>query len=113
MVFWQEWFRHRCEGIATPIPQKAMDGWPTVDSHTWPDVQSRFVDGLESFVNMAEESELDQKVVPAIEALPLAHMTIRDAAIHVATHNAHHLGQIIILRQVMGLWPPPSGGMTW
>jgi hypothetical protein len=28
-------------------------------------------------------------------------------------HNAHHLGQIILLRQLFGAWPPPSGRFTW
>jgi hypothetical protein len=30
-----------------------------------------------------------------------------------ALHNTHHLGQIITLRQLMGVWPPPSGTITW
>ena len=113
MVFWQEWFRRRCEGVGEPIPQKAAEGWPEVHRDTWPALRSRFIDDLELFVKMAESSDLDQRIVPALEVQPLAHMTKRDAVIHVANHNAHHLGQIIILRQIMGLWPPPSGGLTW
>jgi hypothetical protein len=35
------------------------------------------------------------------------------ALVHVANHNAHHLGQIVLLRQLMGRWPPPSGSWTW
>ena len=31
----------------------------------------------------------------------------------VATHNAHHLGQVILLRQLLGAWPPPAGSWTW
>jgi uncharacterized damage-inducible protein DinB len=53
------------------------------------------------------------RILPAIEVPPLAHYTLRDAAVHAANHNAHHLGQIITLRQLMGLWPPRSGGFTW
>jgi uncharacterized damage-inducible protein DinB len=113
MVSWQEWFQRRCEGVGEPIPQKAVEGWPDVQSNTWPTLQSRFVVGLDAFVKMAESSDLDQKIAPALEALPLAHMTKRDAIIHVANHNAHHLGQIIIIRQMLGLWPPPSRGFTW
>jgi hypothetical protein len=30
-----------------------------------------------------------------------------------ATHTAHHLGQIIVLRQLLGAWPPPAGSWTW
>ena len=44
---------------------------------------------------------------------PLAHYSRRDVFVHVATHNAHHLGQVILLRQLAGKWPPPSGSWTW
>lgn len=39
--------------------------------------------------------------------------SIEDALIHVAQHNAHHLGQVVTLRQVLGCWPPPGGSYTW
>jgi len=28
-------------------------------------------------------------------------------------HNSHHLGQIITMRRLLGLWPPPGGTITW
>lgn len=31
----------------------------------------------------------------------------------VAAHNNYHAGQVTFLRQVLGKWPPPSGGLTW
>jgi uncharacterized damage-inducible protein DinB len=52
-------------------------------------------------------------VTPPIEFPPLTHYTIADALTHVATHNAHHLGQVILLRQLAGTWPPPAGSWTW
>ena len=30
-----------------------------------------------------------------------------------AAHNAYHFGRIVQLRQMLGSWPPPSGGLTW
>ena len=30
-----------------------------------------------------------------------------------ALHNSYHLGQIVLLRRILGAWPPPSGGDTW
>jgi len=52
-------------------------------------------------------------LTPAIEFPSLAHYSRRDVLVHVATHNAHHLGQVILLRQLLGVWPPPSGSWTW
>jgi uncharacterized damage-inducible protein DinB len=31
----------------------------------------------------------------------------------IAAHNSYHLGQVVVLRQMLGAWPPPSGGLTW
>jgi len=28
-------------------------------------------------------------------------------------HNSYHLGQIAMLRQALGAWPPKGGGDTW
>ena len=36
----------------------------------------------------------------ALEFPPMAHYRIRQAVIHMANHTAHHLGQIIVLRQL-------------
>jgi len=31
----------------------------------------------------------------------------------IGSHNSYHVGQVAQLRQVLGSWPPPSGGATW
>jgi uncharacterized damage-inducible protein DinB len=114
MAFWQEWFIDRCIGVHAPIAAKAAAGWPDVTDGSWPDLEQRFVHGLERAVALGEpESRLDAPVAPAIEFPPLSHYTVRDALTHMAQHNAHHLGQVIVLRQVLGTWPPPAGSYTW
>jgi hypothetical protein len=30
----------------------------------------------------------------------------------IGAHNSYHAGQAALLRQVLGAWPPPSGGLT-
>jgi hypothetical protein len=40
-------------------------------------------------------------------------MSVRDQLISLATHNAYHLGRIVLLRQLLQAWPPASGGFTW
>ena len=39
--------------------------------------------------------------------------TVGDVLIHVSLHTAHHIGQVITLRQQLGAWPPPAGSWTW
>jgi uncharacterized damage-inducible protein DinB len=81
---------------------------------SWPALHRQFLSTLERAAALGDDVDrLASPITPALEFPPLAHYTVRDALVHVANHNAHHLGQVIILRQVMGLWPPPSGSWTW
>lgn len=109
LVFWQSWFLDRCAGVARPMAVKASEGWPTARAEDWENVRTRFLDGL----RRAAEWPGDGLVTPAIEAPAMAHYTITAALTHVAIHNAHHLGQVVTLRQVLGAWPPPEGSWTW
>lgn len=114
LAFWQEWFTRRCEGEPVPMVSHAALGWPTVAVETWPDVRDRFLSGLERLARLAERSaDLDARVNPPMEFPPLGEYTVHDVVLHVAQHNAHHLGQVIVLRQLVGQWPPPSGSWTW
>jgi hypothetical protein len=31
----------------------------------------------------------------------------------IGAHNSYHAGQVAFLRQILGKWPLPSGGVTW
>jgi len=44
---------------------------------------------------------------------PTRAMTVREQLESFAAHNAYHFGRIVLLRQMLGSWPPPSGGLTW
>ena len=74
-------------------------------------MRSGFIDRLHQVAALAEDDTVSP-VSPPIEFQPLAHYTVGDALIRVATRNAHHLGQVIVLRQLMNLWPP-AGSWTW
>jgi len=112
LAFWQDWFHARCLGAPKAMVASAAAGWPAVAEGSWPAVQSRFVEQLHTLVALTE-GDLTKAVTPAIEFPPLAKYTIADALMHVATHNAHHIGQVIVLRQLMGAWPPPAGSWTF
>ena len=115
LTFWQNWFIRRAAGVAEPMARRAREGWPAVTPGSWPALQQQFVDGLSRLTAWADATEdaLDTPLAPAIEFPALAHYTKRDVLVHVATHNAHHLGQVILLRQLLGAWPPPAGSWTW
>ena len=60
-----------------------------------------------------DEARLAARLSPPLEPDFLADYTAGDALLHIALHNAHHLGQITTLRQQLGTWPPPAGSWTW
>jgi uncharacterized damage-inducible protein DinB len=95
--------------------QQAALGWPAVAPGSWAAVHQQFGQGLRQLVAWADahRDTLDAPLTPAIEFPALAHYSRRDALVHVATHNAHHLGQVIVLRQLLDSWPPPAGSWTW
>jgi uncharacterized damage-inducible protein DinB len=114
VIFWQEWFIRRLQGEIAPMVQSAALGWPEVSPGSWPTLRDRFIRGLDQAAAIGQEGpHLDAPLQPAIEYPPLAHLTVRDALVHIATHNAHHMGQVITLRQVLDVWPPPAGSWTW
>jgi uncharacterized damage-inducible protein DinB len=114
MQFWQSWFLERCEGRAAPMVASAASGWPEARAEDWDQLRQGFLETLERLAALGEDpARLAAAVSPAIEFAPLAHFTIRDALTHVAEHNAHHMGQVVLLRQLIGKWPPPDGSWTW
>ena len=114
MDFWQRWFLQRCAGVAVPMATRAADGWPDVTAEGWPALLARFEHGLRTVADLGDDvPALDQPMQPAIEFPPLAGYTRRDALVHIAQHNSHHLGQVVSARQFLGLWPPRAGSWTW
>jgi uncharacterized damage-inducible protein DinB len=113
LSFWQEWFTRRFEGRNEPVVASAALGWPPIPPGSWHDVEARFRQGLETLVALAEGRDLNSRLQPAIDFEPLSQYTLGDVIHHVAQHNAHHLGQVVMLRQLAGTWPPPGGSWTW
>ena len=114
MEFWQAWWLDRCQGNDRPMVVAAADGWPPATSADWPALIARFEAGLHRAVALGDDAvRTAAPIAPPIAFPPLAHHTIRDGLLHIAHHNAHHLGQIITTRQLIGCWPPPSGSYTW
>jgi len=112
MAFWQDWFLARCLGHGAGMATSAAEGWPAVAPGSWPEVRLRFLGGLQNLAGLPVAAHTTP-ITPPIEFPPLANSTVGEALVHVSTHNGHHLGQVIVLRQMLGAWPPPAGSYTW
>jgi len=112
--FWQRWFLHRLSGEPEPMPQPAGVGWPGLHGRSWAALRDSYLAGLEQVALVADDTaHLDDPMLPALEFPPMSAYRRRDIVVHIAVHNAHHLGQVVQLRQQIGLWPPRAGSWTW
>ena len=115
MCYWQEWF-NRCaaEGF-TGMAEHALEGWPAVAPDGWEALRTRYLAAIEEGKTIVTTSTtLNDPLLPPHVPIPfLAKESKGSGILHAVVHSGHHLGQIVTMRQLMGLWPPPAGSMTW
>lgn len=118
IAYWQQITLDWISQLETPYPARASEGFPTKSdktTETWDELRDRFFRGN----RVAAASALDEIRLgvpvrcPSRPGLPVRVMTVREQLESLGAHNAYHFGRIVLLRQMMGLWPPPSGGDTW
>ena len=115
MSYWQEWFNNCVVAGFTGIAEHAVDGWPAVPPDRWDALRTRYLHAVEEANRLAAESDSlgDPLLPPGVHIPSLAHESLGAGLLHAAVHSSHHLGQIITIRQLLGLWPPPAGTITW
>lgn len=106
MVFWQDWLTAAVRGEPRAFPEHAETGWPAPCGDAWPALVERFLAGLAEARTMSQDAACRHRVVGKGEP---GGRLLSDLAVH----NAHHLGEIILLRRLNGDWPPPGGGDSW
>ena len=116
MAFWQEISLDWVQGKATPYPAHSSEGFPTNFDEPWDDLRERFLAGTQNAAAIANDTERLELAVECPtnpERNRPADMTIREQLESLAAHNAYHLGRVVLLRQLLGIWPPPDGGDSW
>ena len=118
ICYWQEISLDWINGTQTPYPPNMRLPFPTpehVAAESWDQLRKRFhTCSAEAAAHARDLTSLDDPILCTPRPTePLRSMTIRDQLISLAAHNAYHFGRIVLLRQLLGAWPPPSGGFTW
>ena len=82
------------------------DYWPDGPgtAASWDDALAAFLADLDALIQMAEDASTDltAELPHAPGYTPLRQLLLA------ADHNAHHLGQVILVRRLLGCWPPPE-----
>jgi len=118
IVFWQQITLDWVRGIETPYPLQASNGFPSAEAtarENWDDLRQRFLStNKQAAAEARNTARLDVEVrCPSRPGMPTRTMTVREKLESLGAHNAYHFGRIVLLRQIKGLWPPPSGGFSW
>ena len=108
MAYWQDWVVTWLDGGNPAVPKHAGEGWPQdpapASKEDWDRARSVFGKGLAS---MERRSRLGELLAKRGKHTRLGMLQA------IASHNSYHAGQVVALRQMLGAWPPPSGGVTW
>ena len=112
MIYWQEWVMKWLAGQEPPIPEHASGSWPgslgPSNQEDWERVVRRFGTVLDKLSAQSREGDLfSMRLSVGTEKSRLELLQT------IGSHNSYHLGQVVLLRQMLGAWPPPSGGLTW
>ena len=118
ICFWQQISLEWIAGLETPFPATPAAGFPTVldiEKEPWWQLTERFETGArEACAITRNEVQMNQSIrCPSRPGHPARVMTVREQLENLGAHNAYHLGRIVLLRQLLGAWPPKSGGFSW
>ncbi|MCL5045332.1 MAG: DinB family protein [Actinobacteria bacterium] len=113
LIYWQELILAALRGRDVTWPEHAAEGWSFPSG---PPSEEAWATGVRQFL-VGLKAAQDVSIDPGVnleEALPSWEKGNGYTALQVlASHNSYHLGQIVLLRRILGAWPPPSGGDTW
>jgi uncharacterized damage-inducible protein DinB len=118
ITFWQQITLDWVAGVETPFPITPSAGFPTeadTQREHWDQLRQRFIAGAQQAAALTSDAALLEKSIrcPSRPGQPVRIMSVREQLESLSAHNAYHLGRIVTLRQLLGSWPPPSGGFSW
>jgi uncharacterized damage-inducible protein DinB len=115
IAFWQQVTLEWVNAVETPFPSSPSAGFPADEREPWDQLCQRFFrDNQQAAALAGDEKRLEQSVrCPSRPGNPVRIMSVREQLESLAAHNAYHFGRIVLLRQLCGAWPPPSGGFSW
>jgi len=111
MQYWLDITLHRLAG-RPQRPAAAALGWTTPAAPRdgeWLEAVAKFGERLQVLATRILDPKLDLDTI----VQPESGVRAREEILMIQGHNSYHLGQIVMLRQELGCWPPPRGGDTW
>jgi len=108
MSYWQDWAVAWLDGRNPDGPRHASGSWPRAAG---PSSRSDWVEAVQQF--RRELRQLERACRGADLSSARGRKSRLEMLLTIGAHNSYHAGQVAFLRQMLGKWPPPSGGLTW
>jgi uncharacterized damage-inducible protein DinB len=118
MNYWMDYELRRIRGEKPKYPEHSSESFPAssqVDGAGWDGLRRTFGTLLADFAALAKSSrqDLDRPIMSVHEGDQEIAGSLEAVLWQMAVHNSYHVGQIAMLRRMLGAWPPKSGGDSW
>jgi uncharacterized damage-inducible protein DinB len=119
MNYWMRYELQRIRDESPRYPEHNAESFPPApspaDAREWDVMRQDFGRLLAEYAILAESSEHEmQRELPrASDADQKVAGTLEAVLWQMVVHNSYHVGQIALIRRVLGAWPPRGGGDTW
>jgi uncharacterized damage-inducible protein DinB len=119
MNYWMDYELRRIRGERPAYPDHNSESFPSgsfpLGADDWDQLRKQFTSLLNDFAGLANSSseEMHRQIEASHAGDTKLAGTLEAVLWQMVTHNSYHVGQIAMIRRVLGAWPPRGGGDTW
>ena len=116
---WMNYELRRIRGERPTHPEHNSESFPAAsapaDGQEWDQLRRDFAWFLGEYAKLAASSatEMMREIESVDEGDKKVAGTLEAVLWQMVAHNSYHMGQIALIRRVLGAWPPRGGGDTW
>jgi uncharacterized damage-inducible protein DinB len=117
--YWMNYELRRIRGERPKYPEHAADSFPPSPSpataQEWDQLRRDFAWFLAEYAELAKSSapEMQRQIESSRDDDKKIAGSLEAVLWQMVAHTSYHVGQIVMLRQALGAWPPRGGGDTW
>jgi uncharacterized damage-inducible protein DinB len=117
--YWMSYELRRIRGERPKYPEHNAESFPAAatpaDAEEWDRLRRDFAWFLSEYAKLAGSSraELDRQIETVHEGDKKVAGTLEAVLWQMVAHTSYHVGQIAMMRRMLGAWPPRGGGDTW
>ena len=119
MNYWMDYELRRIRGQRPAFPEHSSESFPPApspaDAQDWDRLRKRFASFLVDLTALANSSseEMQRQIETVHKGDTKLAGTLEAVLWQMVAHNSYHLGQVAMMRRVLGAWPPRGGGDSW